>query len=92
MREPFFDDDGDCYCESSPCYGSINANCAAVQLVDGDCDDNDVDTNPDTLWYADTDGDLRETLPTQQAPCTQPSGYVNNDLDCDPSNGYAWTE
>ena len=72
---PFFDDDGDCYCESLPCYGSNNANlCVLVQLVDGDCDDNDVDTNPDTLWYADTDGDLRGDPADSMASCTQPSG------------------
>jgi len=39
-----FDDDGDCYCESGPCQGSVDATCGSV--VDGDCDDTSDDINP----------------------------------------------
>ena len=88
---PFFDDDGDCYCESLPCYGSVNANCAAAQLTDGDCDDNDVNTSPDLVWYADFDGDLRGNPSNSTASCNQPLSYVSNADDCDDTNVYAWT-
>ena len=33
----FFDDDGDCYCESAPCSGTIEASCGPLQ--GGDCND-----------------------------------------------------
>ena len=88
---PFFDDDGDCYCESAPCYGSVNANCALAQLADGDCDDNDDNISPDLVWYADSDGDLRGNPNNSMTSCTQPFGYVSNSQDCDDTSAYAWT-
>lgn len=40
----YFDDDGDCWCEDTPCYGSVNANCSTLDF--GDCDDNDDEFHP----------------------------------------------
>lgn len=34
---PYFDDDGDCYCETTPCNGSVEASCGVLQS--GDCND-----------------------------------------------------
>jgi hypothetical protein len=43
---------------------------------------------PNSTWYADTDedgfGDAGNTL----SFCTQPAGYVSNDLDCDDTNEF----
>jgi len=51
---------------------------------DGDLDEDDaVDT---TTWYLDADGDtFGDGAQTTQA-CTEPSGYTDNDLDCDDGN------
>ncbi|MCF8276603.1 MAG: BspA family leucine-rich repeat surface protein [Flavobacteriales bacterium] len=44
-----------------------------------------------TTWYADTDSDgFGDALSTQVA-CTQPSGYVANDTDCDDTNWLLWS-
>ena len=48
----FFDDDQDCFCESSPCYGSFNPNCTS--LDEGDCDDTDILISPDAAEFCDT--------------------------------------
>jgi hypothetical protein len=36
---PFFDDDGDCYCESTPCNGTIAPVASCGVLQSGDCND-----------------------------------------------------
>lgn len=65
-----FDDDGDCFCETGPCIGSVNPAC--VSQAGGDCDDNDIDVAPNAadepdLAYIDSncddiDGDLSEMV------------------------------
>ena len=65
------------YCESAPCYGSVNANCSLAQLTDGDCDDNDDNVSPDLVWYVDSDGDPRGNPNNSMTSCTQPFGYVS---------------
>ncbi len=53
--------------------------------VDNDCDgtvDEDDAVDADT-WYADTDGDSYGQSGITTRACTQPSGYVANDTDCD---------
>ena len=53
--------------------------------IDNDCDgstDEDDAIDADT-WYADTDGDGYGDSSTTTTACDQPSGYVDNDDDCD---------
>ncbi len=62
--------------------------------VDNDCDDDtdEDDAEDATLWYPDLDGDSYgdDTHPGQLA-CTAPSGWVDNQLDCDDTRDVAWT-
>jgi len=58
-----YDDDGDCYCESGTCQGSVDATCGS--LVEGDCDDGDDDISPAASEECDSidndcDGDTDE--------------------------------
>ena len=46
-----FDDDGDCYCELTPCYGSIEPSCTS--LAEGDCDDSDTTFSPNSVDFCD---------------------------------------
>ena len=46
-----YDDDGDCSCESLPCYGSIEPTCE--NLVGGDCNDEDTLFFPDQIELCD---------------------------------------
>ena len=74
-------------------FTSINPN--AIELcngVDDDCDGlidaADPDLSGTALWYADLDGDGFGDANNSQASCTQPAGFVANDLDCD-DNAFA---
>jgi hypothetical protein len=55
--------------------------------IDDDCntviDDNPIDG---TTWYEDSDGDGYGNFGVSQESCSQPSGYVDNDFDCDDTN------
>ena len=60
----------------------------AVEICDGE--DNDCDTLTDeigslgsAIYYQDTDGDGFGDPNVSQNNCSQPSGFVTNDLDCD---------
>ena len=48
-----------------------------------DCDDSDATQSPDTIWYADTDGDGFGDLAVKLKQCTQPAGHVASSTDCD---------
>ena len=53
--------------------------------IDDDCDGTiDEDDATDALtWYADADGDGYGDASSTAAACTQPTGYVSDDTDCD---------
>ena len=75
--------------------GDCNDNNAAVNPgatevcngIDDDCDGM-VDNNPATgpTWYADSDSDGFGNASVSVIACSQPTGYVNNSLDCDDTN------
>ncbi|NIV26338.1 MAG: hypothetical protein GWN45_02970, partial [Gammaproteobacteria bacterium] len=48
-----------------------------------DCDDNDFGANPDSVWYADADGDGYGDPGLTQTVCLRPAGYVTDGTDCD---------
>ncbi|MFH1466217.1 MAG: MopE-related protein [Pseudomonadota bacterium] len=50
--------------------------------VDNDCD-GEVDEGAGTPYYADSDGDGYGDPDSVQVACEPPSGFVNNDADCD---------
>ncbi|MEC9073181.1 MAG: putative metal-binding motif-containing protein, partial [Myxococcota bacterium] len=49
----FFDDDGDCFCETGPCTGSNSKGCNNVSP--GDCNDGDNTVNPAAVDHPDPD-------------------------------------
>ncbi|MCP3978994.1 MAG: hypothetical protein GY716_06630, partial [bacterium] len=54
-----------------------------------DCDDTDSVINPDTTWYADTDGDLFGDAGVTLTQCAQPNDYLLDDTDCDDTSATA---
>ena len=56
---------------------------------DDDCDGStDEDASLDVLtWYADADSDGYGDASISDIDCYQPSGYVADNTDCDPSDG-----
>lgn len=56
---------------SDPCDG-----------LDNDCD-GELDEDAQALWYEDADGDGAGNPESTTEACTQPSGYVADDQDCD---------
>ncbi|MCB9795752.1 MAG: FG-GAP repeat protein [Alphaproteobacteria bacterium] len=63
-------------------------NPAAAEVCNGVDDDCDGDTDPDTsddvaTWYADADADGYGDAATTDVDCEQPSGFVDDDTDCD---------
>ncbi|WP_181899412.1 RHS repeat domain-containing protein [Flagellimonas nanhaiensis] len=92
-RTFYFDNDGDDYGTSS---NTVYKSFAPTGYVEdaGDCDDNDIDINPETLWYLDADGDgLGASSTYNKVQCTQPpndsnGSYVLNKNDlCPTVNG-----
>ena len=78
------DNDGDGFVE---CTVDSNGWDDSTNLKEGDdCDDGDAGLNPDTVWYADVDGDGFGDLNNTQSQCLQPSGYLSDNTDCDDSN------
>jgi len=85
----YTDDDGDGWaacedCDDSDAAVSPDAE-ESCNGVDDDCDggiDEDDATDAAT-WYADTDGDGYGDSSVTTAACSQPSGYVADDSDCD---------
>ncbi|MCP3980554.1 MAG: PKD domain-containing protein, partial [bacterium] len=48
-----------------------------------DCDDDDEGIQPDTIWYADLDGDTFGDRFVTLVQCTQPTDHVLDSTDCD---------
>ncbi|MGX1931306.1 RHS repeat domain-containing protein [Flagellimonas sp. 2504JD4-2] len=89
-RTFYYDNDGDTYGTSS---NTVYKSFAPSGYVEdsGDCNDNDSDINPTTVWYLDADGDgLGASSAFNKVQCTQPpndsnGSYVLNDNDLCPS-------
>lgn len=56
--------------------------------LDENCDGT-VDEGVSTTWYQDFDGDLYGNAQVSVSACTQPTGYVSNNLDCDDTSSKA---
>ncbi len=74
--------------------GDDSTNPGAPEVCDGvdnDCD-GDVDTDPTDgdAWYDDADGDGFGDADTEQNTCTQPSGTVADDTDCEDGDASAY--
>ncbi|CAM4220891.1 hypothetical protein G4177_09655 [Corallococcus sp. ZKHCc1 1396] len=54
--------------------------------VDNNCDGDTQNAANAVTWYRDADGDTYGTTANTQKRCTQPSGYVGRELDCDDAN------
>ncbi len=82
------DTDGDGYTSDVDCDDTdATINPAATDVcaaVDTDCDGDIDSTATDmTTWYIDGDGDSYGSSVRTADSCTQPSGYADNDADCD---------
>ncbi len=83
------DADGDQYrvCEDDCDDGDAAVNPGATEIcngVDDDCDGTiDVDADDATAWYADGDGDGYGAPGKPVMACDAPTGYVDDDTDCD---------
>ncbi|MEC7947768.1 MAG: MopE-related protein [Myxococcota bacterium] len=76
--------DGDCDDQDDTVGPSQDETCNGI---DDDCDGGvDEDAADATLWYADADGDGYGAPGTGLLACTQPSGTVTDDTDCDDSD------
>ena len=94
-----YDDDGDGYseldgdCDDDDATVSPDADeiCDGVDNdCDGDIDDDDdsVDTSTGTTYYADSDNDGYGDPDSTTMACDVPSGYVENDDDCDDADAH----
>ncbi len=77
--------DGDCDDADSSLSPGATEYCDGV---DNDCDGStDEDSAADAgTWYADDDGDGYGDASSTTAACSQPSGYLSDDSDCDDSD------
>jgi uncharacterized protein (TIGR03382 family) len=77
-------DDTDCEDDAAH---NFPGNTEICDGYDNDCDtlvdDNDPSIVGQTTWYIDTDGDQYGDAAQTSDECTQPSGYVADDTDCD---------
>jgi hypothetical protein len=82
MPSGYVADNTDCDDAKSTTYPGADEYCDGV---DTDCDGTlDEDDALDALtWYVDSDNDTYGDTATTYAACTQPSGYVADDTDCD---------
>ena len=67
-------------------FGFPVVNCAqppGYSATDDDCDDLNPQLNPNTIWYADLDGDLHGDPLSPVMACMQPPNTSMDNLDCD---------
>ena len=89
----YADDDGDGWAACEECDdGDAHVNPDALEVcdeLDNDCDgavddaDDSLDTTTADAWYADTDADTYGDPAVEMLACEQPTGFVENDDDCD---------
>jgi len=78
----YLDSDVDGYGVATSTAEACDAPSGYVDNTD-DCNDGDIEINPDTLWYPDVDTDtFGETGGTTMAQCEQPAGHVRDNTDC----------
>ena len=88
------DMDADGVCESSDCDDDdASVGAATLEVCDGtdnDCDGltdgADDDVSDASTWYIDSDSDGYGDADISMTACDQPSGYTDNDGDCDDSD------
>ncbi len=80
--------DDDCDDSAGDTYPSADETCDSD---DQDCDgDVDEDATDGDTWWIDLDGDGYGNLILTTSDCDQPTGYVDNDDDCDDLEADAW--
>ena len=86
------DVDGDAY--GDPAQKVLAASCPVGYVADStDCDDNDTDTNPETIWFKDEDADGYGNRSFFYTGCIPPTGkWVMNNWDADDTKMSAYTD
>ncbi|WP_350284668.1 RHS repeat-associated core domain-containing protein [uncultured Croceitalea sp.] len=90
-RTFYFDNDGDTYGVNSNTEFRSYPSSSSYVPQGGDCNDNNTNINPATVWYLDADGDgLGATSPLNKVQCSQPPNdangtYVLNNSDLCPN-------
>ncbi len=83
----YVESDGDCDDTDSAVSPDATETC---NDTDDDCDgDIDEEASDGMMWYADADSDGYGDPAASAWTCSQPSGYVSNDDDCDDSTDMA---
>ena len=77
----YMDSDGDGYGDPETSVSSCSAPDGYVENMD-DCDDNNPDISPLTVWYVDADDDGFGSDVYSTNACLQPDGYVSSSDDC----------
>jgi len=81
----YTDSDGDGFGDPNSLVSSCYSVVGLVTNSD-DCNDNNPNINPNTIWYQDLDNDSFGNANVSLTQCTQPQGYVLNSTDCDDNN------